>query len=63
MLDAAFAYAISLVGGVMDVVQTYNAYHCKMPVVGSSRVWDCVCCDAPARIPAWRRARASDALW
>ena len=63
MLDAAFAYLIGLISGIMDVVQTYDMYHCKLPVVGQSLVWTCVCGDTPVRIPGDRRGAATDNLW
>jgi len=35
-LDAVFAYAIGLVSDMMDIVQMYDTYPCKLPVVGQS---------------------------
>jgi len=62
-LDAAFAYAISVVTGMMDVLQSYDFDNCKLPTVGGGDLFKCVCGDIPLAIPQNRRfVYVSDAI-
>ena len=49
-LDAAFAWAIGVVTGMMDMLQSSDLEHCKLPVVGGGALFECVCRDAAAVI-------------
>lgn len=54
-LDAAFAYAIAIVTGMMDVLQSYDFDNCKLPTVGGGDLFKCVCGDKPLAIPQDKR--------
>jgi len=62
-LDAFFAYWIGVVTGLLDVLQTSDIRHCKLPVVGGSHMWQCVCGDRPAQIPDSNRRSKDSAYW
>ena len=62
-LDAAFAYAISIVTGMMDVLQSYDMDNCKLPTVGGGHLFQCVCGDQALAIPADKRGDRHSALW
>lgn len=63
-LDAALAYSIGVVNGVMDVAQTLDFERCKLPDVTRQRTDECVCGDTPVKISGPRReSKEGSALW
>ena len=63
-LDAFFAYLIGVVTGMMDLLQSSDTKHCKLPVVGGGSLNQCVCGDDAVSIPAHIKSdKSSSALW
>lgn len=54
-IDAAISYAMGIVDGLRDMVQTIDWYHCKPPVGIVPDVSECVCGDTEFSIPSARK--------
>eukprot|EP00960_Hanusia_phi_P012499 365513-Hanusia_phi.AAC.2 len=65
LTDAVLAYASGVTYGFMDVLQTIEQKHCRLPDLTVTTVSKCACGDLAHRVVAARRAEtiADGALW
>ena len=57
VFDVVIVYMISIVNGIIDMIQTFDWYHCKMPSISNVDISKCVCQDNAFRITKARRTQ------